>query len=50
MTLTLRPTEPDLNRLRAIAASGSTGLSKKAKAELQRIMHLQLAQPDRGPK
>ncbi len=38
--ITFHPTKPDLDRVKALAASGSSGVSRKYLAELQRMVRL----------
>lgn len=42
MTLSLRPPETPLSTLQAIAASGRSGLAKKAQESVKRRLHDQL--------
>lgn len=35
--ITFHPTKPDLDRLKALAASGSSGVSRKAQADLKQM-------------
>lgn len=45
MSLRLQPPEKPLTVLKALAASGASGLAKRAQAELRRRMHTELAGP-----